>query len=195
MAFPLIVLAIGSVLAGYVGVPHALGGSNRIETFLEPSFEAHHAAPAAEPREAAPAPEAAAEEAHTPASTELMLMALSSGIALAGIGLAAYFWLRNRPLTDTLAERFRPIHALLLNKYYVDELYDRTVVQPIKAISTIGLWKGADASLIDGAVNGVGAAVRGGSTMLRRVQTGSVRTYALALFTGVVAILGYYLLR
>jgi NADH-quinone oxidoreductase subunit L len=194
MAFPLIVLAIGSVLAGYIGVPHALGGSNQIETFLEPSFEVHRQASAAEPREAAPAEPQAAEE-HAEGSPELMLMAISSGIALAGIGIAAYFWLRNRRLADTLAERFRPVHTLLLNKYYVDELYDAAIVQPIKTVSTVALWKGADAGLIDGAVNGVGAAVRGGSSVLRRVQTGSVRTYALALFTGVVAILGYYLFR
>ena len=185
MAIPLIVLAIGSVFAGYVGVPHALGGSNRIEAFLEPSFEAH---PGAGGLHAEVAP-------HADARTELMLMALSSGIALAGIGIAAYFWLRNRPLTARMAERFAPIHRMLLNKYYVDEIYDRTIVQPIKVLSTGALWKGIDAGLIDGAVNGVGQVVGGTSAVLRRVQTGSVRTYAFGLLAGVVAILGYYLIR
>jgi NADH-quinone oxidoreductase subunit L len=194
MALPLIVLAIGSVVAGYVGVPHALGGSNRIETFLEPSFEVHAAAPAAEPREAAPAAPAA-EESHAAESTELMLMAISSGIAVAGIGLAFYFWVRNRRAADRMAESFRPVHALLLNKYYVDELYDAVLVRPIKLLSEAALWKGADARVIDGAVNGVGGLVGGFSSLLRRTQTGSVRTYALATFTGVVAILGYYLFR
>jgi NADH-quinone oxidoreductase subunit L len=190
MAIPLIVLAAGSVLAGYVGVPHALGGSNRIEGFLHPSFEAHTVAgetPAAEPE---PAGEA---ESHD--STELMLMAISTGIAIAGIGIATYFWLRNRRAADALAERLKPVHRLLLNKYYVDEIYNAVIVQPIKRFSTIGLWRGADAGLIDGAVNGVGLAVRGSSTVLRRVQTGSVRTYAAGIFVGVVVIVGYYLVR
>jgi NADH-quinone oxidoreductase subunit L len=190
MAIPLIVLAAGSVLAGYVGVPHALGGSNRIEGFLHPSFEAHTVAgetPAAEPE---PAGEA---ESHD--STELMLMAISTGIAIAGIGIATYFWLRNRRAADALAERLKPVHRLLLNKYYVDEIYNAVIVQPIKRFSTIGLWRGADAGLIDGAVNGVGLAVRGSSTVLRRVQTGSVRTYAAGIFVGVVLIVGYYLVR
>ena len=65
----------------------------------------------------------------------------------------------------------------------------------IKLLSTAGLWKGVDARLIDGAVNGVGAFVRAGSGAMRRLQTGSVRTYAASLFFGVALILGYYLWR
>jgi NADH-quinone oxidoreductase subunit L len=106
-----------------------------------------------------------------------------------------YFWLRNRAAADAMALRFKPIHTLLLNKYYVDEIYDALFVQPIKQLSTKGLWRGADAGLIDGAVNGVGIAVRGLSGGLRRVQTGSVRTYAAGIFVGVVLIVGYYLVR
>ena len=210
MAMPLIVLAIGSIFVGYIGVPHALGGSNRIETFLEPAFEAH-ASPAGETSAAAPPPMArvllasqahdvqpgadthAADDHHADTRTELMLMALSSGIALAGIGLAAYFWLRNRAAAGALAARFRPVHQMLLGKYYVDEAYDAAFVQPLKALSAGGLWKGVDAGVIDSGVNGVGLAVSGSSGLLRRMQTGSLRTYALSLFLGVVAILGYYL--
>jgi NADH-quinone oxidoreductase subunit L len=183
MAFALIVLAIGSVVAGYVGVPHALGGSNMIETFLHPSF-------------VAPGAEHAAEAAvHGETSTELMLMALSVGLALAGIGLASYFWLRNRRAADNLSRQFGGVYRLLLNKYYVDELYNAAIVQPIKLLSTGGLWKGVDAGVIDGAVNGVGGVVRVGSGVLRRMQTGSVRAYAASLFLGAVVILGYYLYR
>jgi NADH-quinone oxidoreductase subunit L len=210
MAIPLIILAIGSVVAGYVGVPHALGGGNRIESFLEPSFEVHagtgHNSSAAAgaarllPAAARQAPEAggdahAAEASHADTGTELMLMAISSGIALAGIGIAAYFWLRNRSAADRMAASFRPVHQLLLNKYYVDEAYDAVVVQPIKRLSTGALWKGVDASLIDGAVNGVGAAMRETSGVLRRTQTGSVRAYAFAVLAGTVVMLGYYLFR
>lgn len=202
MAFALIVLAVGSVFAGLVGIPHALGGGNRIEAFLEPSFEAHAMAPATEfqvteGRRGGAAP---AEPAHeTPeedhGNTELMLMALSSGIAVAGIGLAFFFWLRTPYGADGLAKAARPIHTLLLNKYYVDEVYNAVFVQPIKQISTFVLWKGADAGLIDGTVNGVGALVRGTSGGIRRLQTGSVRAYAASLFLGVVLILGWYLMR
>lgn len=211
MAVPLIVLAVGSVLAGYVGVPHALGGSNRIEQFLEPSFEVSESArgvdtalvtqPAAAANEVRPVAVQAGEPVHQAAaadentSTELMLMALSSGVAVAGIVIAAYFWLRSRAAADAVARRMHGLHALLVNKYYVDEVYDAAIVQPIKLLSTGGLWKGIDAGAIDGAVNGIGQTVRGASSGLRRLQTGSVRTYAAFLFLGVVLILGWSLLR
>jgi NADH-quinone oxidoreductase subunit L len=202
MALALIVLAAGSILAGLVGVPHALGGGNRIEAFLEPAFEAHAMAPAneftvSEGRPGGQLPEPAAHEAPAEGaeSTELMLMALSSGIAVAGIGLAAYFWLRKRDAGDRAAARPGAIHTLLLNKYYIDELYDAAVVRPIQALSTTVLWKGADAALIDGSVNGVGSVVSGTSSVLRRLQSGSIRAYAASLFVGVVLILGYYLSR
>jgi NADH-quinone oxidoreductase subunit L len=203
MAFALIVLALGSIVAGWVGVPHALKGHNEIETFLEPSFEAHAMAPATEFQviegrpgvPAAPGEAAAAHEA-PPASeeTELLLMGVSTGLALTGIGLAAYFWLRNRAAADKVARSLAPIYRLLLNKYYVDELYDALVVWPIRVMS-LGLWKGADAILIDGSVNGVGQTVQRTSSLLRQLQSGSVRAYAASLFLGVVLILGWYLLR
>lgn len=202
MALALIVLAAGSVLAGFVGIPHALGGSNRIEAFLEPSFEAHAMAPAtefqiSEGRREAAAPAEPAHEAPDGdhGNTELLLMALSSGIAVAGIGLAWFFWLRTPYGADGLARAMKPVYALLLNKYWIDELYNAVIVQPIKQISTFVLWKGADAGLIDGTVNGVGALVRGTSGGIRRLQTGSVRAYAASLFIGVVLILAYYLFR
>jgi NADH-quinone oxidoreductase subunit L len=200
MAFALIVLAIGSVLAGYAGVPHALGGDNRIEHFLEPAF--HAAAPAGDvmlgreidrPGEPAPGPDApagAAAEDHT--ALELALMAISTLVALGGIGLAFFFFVRRPEASDDLARRLAGAHRVLLNKYYVDEAYDAAFVQPIKRFSSAGLWR-MDAALVDGAVNGTGAVVRLGAAALRRVQTGSVRTYAGLLFFGVVIIVGYYL--
>ena len=183
MAIPLIVLAIGSIVAGYIGVPHALGGNNWIEQFLHPSFEltAQHGA-------------ATGAEVHVgDAGLELLLMAISSGIALAGIGIAAFFWLKRPDIPAALARRLGAVYRLLLNKYYVDELYDALFVQPIKQISTFVLWKRIDAGLVDGAVNGVGGLVTGTSSALRRVQTGSIRTYAAALLTGAVVIVGWYL--
>ncbi len=136
---------------------------------------------------------------HTPAAaggdmaTEGMLMAISTGIAAAGIVIAMFFWLRRPSAAAALERQFSGVHKLLLNKYYLDEIYNAVIVQPIKQLSTGALWKGMDAGLIDGSVNGVGAGVQSFSTSLRRVQTGSVRTYAAALFLGAVLILGWYL--
>ena len=170
MAIALIVLAIGSVLAGYAG----LGG--RFERFLEPSFAVETA-------------EAAASES----GLETTLMGVSVVVAFVGIGIAVYFFLKNRRAADRVAAQFGALHGLLEHKYYVDEIYEAAVVQPIQIVSEQALWKGVDVRLIDGSVNGVAETVFGGSQILRRLQTGSVRAYAASLFLGVVLILGYYL--
>jgi NADH-quinone oxidoreductase subunit L len=171
MALALIVLAVGSVFAGYVG----LGG--RFEHFLEPSF----------------APQTVHEVADSSAETTLMILSVVA--ALGGIAVATYFFLQNRRAADAMAARFAGVYRLLLNKYYVDETYDAAIVQPIRIASEDGLWKVVDARVIDGAVNGAGDIVGGSSELLRRLQTGSVRAYAASLFAGVVLILGYYLWR
>ncbi len=197
MAVALVVLAIGSVAAGYIGMP----GANRLERFLEPSFTAAGAAEAAGTEGAEGArgaggsetgEAAGAEAAH---GVETTLMVVSSLVAVAGIAIAAFFFLTRRSASDAVARRFSGLHSVLSHKYYVDEIYDAAVVQPIHIVSEDGLWKGIDVRVIDGTVNGVGEAVRGSSDLLRRLQTGSVRSYAASLFLGVVLILGYYLWR
>jgi NADH-quinone oxidoreductase subunit L len=243
MAVALIVLAIGSVLAGYIGVPHALGGHNALAEWLRPSFAATakalaecnvpvalpgapagmtlaeckpgdavpamasstqtaveqalpasaQSAAAAETQDAAQAMEGHGAEDKT--ALELTLMGVSSLIALIGIGLAAFLWLKNPSIPASLATQFPGLHRLLLNKYYVDELYDAAIVHPIQSASTHGLWKIGDAKIIDGAVNLAGYLVAGVSAVLRLFQTGSVRSYAASTFVGVVLILGYYLWR
>jgi NADH-quinone oxidoreductase subunit L len=188
MAIALVVLAIGSVFAGYVGMPNAIvHGGNRFEAYLAPSFRA----PGTTSVEAAAEPAAEAENT----SSEISLMALSTVVALAGIGIATLVYLRRPGTADRIAARFSGPYKLLLGKYFIDELYDETVVQPIKKTSTVVLWRGMDAGLVDGTVNGVGLVVRGWSAVLRRMQTGSVRAYAMSLFAGVVVIVGYYLWR
>jgi NADH-quinone oxidoreductase subunit L len=199
-------LAVGSVLAGYVGVPAVLGGGSHIEHFLAPSFAApgveasHPVEPAGQPggshgAAGEPAEPANAGAEHASEGVELGLMAVSSGIALAGIGIAAYFFLRRRDAAERVAATFAGVHRVLLNKYYVDELYDAVIVQPIKRSSERALWRVVDAGVIDGAVNGAGSFVSGASAILRRLQTGSMRAYALSVFVGVVLILGYYVWR
>jgi len=155
-------------------------GGNRIEAFLEPSFRA-------------PFAEAETAVEHAGASTELSLMAVSTLAGLAGIGVAFMIWLRRPAVADAFAARFSALYKLLLGKYFVDEIYDEALVQPIKKTSALLLWRGVDAGAIDGTVNGVGLVVRGWSAVLRRLQTGSVRAYAMSLFVGVVMIVGYYL--
>lgn len=247
MALALIVLAIGSALAGYIGVPHALGGGNTLGSYLEQSFAPRSTALpsgiamgdcAAEPMPSmhagepgAPAPTLGdcaagpvpashetglsaaltgsehqpAAEPHAPAqgehgaadetALELTLMAVSSAIALLGIGLAFFLFLQRPDVPDGIAASFPGVHRLLLNKYYVDELYDAAVVQPIKMVSTEGLWRGIDVRVIDGAVNGAGYVVGGLSALLRLLQSGSVKSYAASTFLGVVVILAYYIWR
>ena len=193
MALALIVLAIGSVAAGWIGIPHAIGGHNELATWLEPSFSAPRLAGEAAVSEAATEAAEAAEAEH--AALELTLMGVSLTIAVAGIAFAYFVWIKRRRIADNMVREFPALHRLLLNKYYVDELYDATIVQPIKAASTEGLWRWFDVRVIDGAVNGTAAIVDGSAGVLRRLQSGSVRAYAGSLFVGVVVILGYYLWR
>jgi NADH-quinone oxidoreductase subunit L len=202
MALVLIMLAIGSAIAGYVGVPSVLGGQNRLGEWLEPSFQAPgetavngglqaETGVAGGLQASGVETEAEAENA----ALELTLMAISSAIAIAGIALAAFIWLRRRDLAAAIATRFRGLYRLLLNKYYVDELYDAAVVRPIRTGSEHVLWQGVDVGVIDGAVNGTALVVATGSGVLRRLQTGSVRAYAGSMFIGVIVILGFYLWR
>jgi len=123
----------------------------------------------------------------------LSLMGVSTVVGLAGIGIATFFFLRRPSAADSMARSFSGLHRVLLNKYYVDEIYNAVIVQPIKKVSTFALWRGVDAGVIDGTVNGVGLVVRGWSAVLRRLQTGSVRAYAMSFFVGVVGIVGYFL--
>ena len=192
MALALIVLAIGSVAAGWIGIP----GNNVLAAWLHPAFEAPRAAAAVAGEPAAAAEPAAAEgeaagESHE--ALEFTLMAVSTAIAVAGIWFAYFVWVKRRSIAENAARELAPIHRLLLNKYYVDEIYDAAIVQPIRVASQDGLWRGFDVKIIDGAVNGAATIVNSSATLLRRLQTGSVKTYAGSVFVGAVAILAYYL--
>jgi NADH-quinone oxidoreductase subunit L len=178
MAIALVVLAAGSVVAGWAGI----GG--RFEKFLEPSF-----GPALS--ESSAGLQAGLAEG----SSETVLMILSVVVALAGIGIAYYFFVKNRGAADTMAGSFSGVHRVLEHKYYLDEIYDAAIVQPLQIVSEDGLWKGVDVGVIDRTVNGVGQAIGGTGEVLRLFQTGSVRVYAASVFFGAVLVLGYYLWR
>jgi NADH-quinone oxidoreductase subunit L len=180
MAIALVVLAAGSVFAGYLNVPAALHGSAFLEHFLEPSVHVPAMAGA----------QAAAEGADH--GVEITLMVVSTLIALAGIGIAAFLYLKRPEMPDTFAARFPGAYQFLLNKGSVDEVYDAALVQPVKALSEHVLWK-FDARVVDGAVNGTGQIVAETGALARQLQTGSVRTYAVSVIFGAVVIVGYYL--
>jgi NADH-quinone oxidoreductase subunit L len=141
MALALLVLAVGSVAAGWIGIPHALGGHNQLHAWLEPAFEAPVAGAAPEAGGALAPAEAAAESHET---LEIALMVFSSAVAVMGILLAYGMWVKRKDLPAAWARRFAPAHQLLLDKYYVDEAYDATIVQPIRSASQDGLWRWFD---------------------------------------------------
>jgi NADH-quinone oxidoreductase subunit L len=121
-----------------------------------------------------------------------MMMVVSLAIAVLGILLAYRMYLKRPELADRAAERFKGLYAMIVNKYWVDEIYDRLFVAPLVGLS-IFLWKFVDNILVDGTVNGVAFLFRGGSEVFKRLQTGNVQNYALSILGGIVLIVGYLL--
>jgi NADH-quinone oxidoreductase subunit L len=124
------------------------------------------------------------EEAENP-----MLMYISVFAGFAGIGLAYLMYIVRPGMADSLARTFKAPYQLIYNKYFVDEIYDATVVGPLVGGSRLVLWKGVDAGLIDGIVNGVGARCRDVGSLLRLMQSGNIRSYATWVLFGSVALL------
>jgi len=161
MTGPLVLLAIGSILAGSLGVPHSLGGSNRIEKFLEPVFARE--APVLGAEHPAQLAAGAKEQEHTNPQ-EYLLMFLSLGLAVAGWGLAWRAYRHaDKGYVEPLAAAAPPAYTVMLNKYYVDEGYDyfftgRRRLGPVR-LGVMGLGEGSswfDTHVIDGTVNGAG---------------------------------------
>jgi len=120
-------------------------------------------------------------------NTTLMLISVFAG--LAGIGLAWLMYVAKPGMADSLAAAFKLPYQLIYNKWFVDEIYDTAVVKPVVAGSRVVLWKGMDAGVIDGSVNGVGARSRDLGGILRRMQSGSVRSYATWVLLGSVLLI------
>ena len=108
---------------------------------------------------------------------------------LGGIALSYYMYVVNKALPEQLASAFSGLYNLIYNKYFVDEIYDATVVGPIVAGSRTVLWRGIDQGLIDGIVNGVGTQSKGIGGVLRLLQSGNIRSYATWVAIGSVALL------
>jgi NADH-quinone oxidoreductase subunit L len=114
---------------------------------------------------------------------------LSAGVGLLGIFLAYVFYVAKRGLADSFAKAAGGLYTLVYNKYFVDEVYDATVVEPLIEGSRTMLWRGVDAGLIDGTVNGVGRRARGIGSILRLAQSGNIRSYAAWVVLGSIILL------
>jgi NADH-quinone oxidoreductase subunit L len=121
---------------------------------------------------------------------EYVLMVGSVLWALIGISVAAYFYLKRTDIPARMAKTWKGLYELSLNKYYVDEIYGAVFVNGCVALSR-HFWKFWDVVIIDGAVNGLGALVRGLGTGLAKVQNGQVQGYALAIVLGAVILVAY----
>jgi NADH-quinone oxidoreductase subunit L len=212
MTVPLIVLAGLSVAGGWIGIPAALRGGNHFEHFLAPVFVGgaeHAGAVHGATDHGAPLEGAAVQPGGT---LEYVLMAVSLALALAGLALAHHLYVRRPELPGRIAARFRAAYTTLLNKYWVDEFYAATIVRGTQGTSRglarfdlliiDGLVNGVaalgrgfswlsgvhDRWIVDGAVNGLAWCVRAAGSQARRLQTGVVQNYVLAVFVGVTAI-------
>jgi NADH-quinone oxidoreductase subunit L len=194
MTVPLMLLAVLSLIGGFVQVPLMAGGQ-RLDGFLEPVFAdlARVGGGAAHGAAAAAHGAAAHGGGHDP-GVEITLMVISLAIALLGIFVAHRFYVKDPQAPHRLAEKAQGWYRLLWNKYWMDEIYDARIVQPIVRLSN-KLWKDVDAAVVDGAVNGVGKKIEEGSAWLRLAQTGYVQLYALVITLGMVVVFGYLALR
>jgi len=165
MTVPLIVLALLSVVAGYIGIPQFIA-----PVLPSPAGEGTHEGPAA-----------------------VVMMVVATLLGLAGIAIAYVFYVASPALPDRLAARWQWAFQLSLNKWYMDEIYDRILVRPTIEFAR-WLWSSVDVAIIDGAVNGVARALAWWAWGLRRIQTGQTQHYALGMAAGVVLVLTLYLL-
>lgn len=182
MTVPLIVLGVLSVIGGWIGIPEVFSGEhgNVFHSWLAPVFKdaelklAHYGT-----------------HSHT---EELLLMGISIAAALAGIYFAYKIYTQRREIAEKTAKAFKGIYNVLLNKYFVDEFYEASVIQPIQNISEKFLWKIADNKIIDGVVNGTATVIDSLSGVIKRMQTGVAQFYALIMVTGIAVILFWIIL-
>jgi NADH-quinone oxidoreductase subunit L len=171
MLRPLTVLMILSIVGGWVATPWFMPFND----FLKPVFgEAHH------------------EISH---ALEYTLMAAALLIAVLGIVVAAIFHYKKPDVAERLVAEnalVRGIHRVLHNKWYVDEIYNAIFVRPIYWLSERVLFRTIDVNIIDGIVNDIASFLRGTGRVLRAMQTGDARTYAVAILVGTLGLIAYF---
>jgi NADH-quinone oxidoreductase subunit L len=155
-------------------------GQDHFEEYLSPVF-----ARAESLREAHAAGSHAATGDHY--QLELMLMGVAVAVSVAGFLVAWQMYSRRMGSADRLAEQFRPVHTLLKNKWYVDELYDAAIVRPIRWLSEQVFWQRVDVRTIDGGVNHLADAARTFGDGLRQVHSGNTRSYGAWVVVGAAA--------
>jgi NADH-quinone oxidoreductase subunit L len=180
MTIPLIILAVLSVIGGYIGIPAVIGGGNQFESFLEPVFaQGEHIL--------------VNSEIHT-SSTELTLMIVSIVAAIIGIYIAFLLYRKKPEIPQNFVAKNVTLHRVVYNKYYVDEIYRAIVIVPLVKFSE-NLDAFFDMKIVDGSVNGIATVFRNLSAQLRKMQTGFLQNYALMMTIGIVIILGWLLLK
>ena len=172
MTVPLVILAVGSVFAGWLGAPEYLWGS-RWDHWLSALF-------------------GSAEAHHGSVSTEILVTLLTLIVVAGGIYFAYVRYGRTGSGVEQQEAPGSALYGLSLNKYYVDEIYDYLFVRPFTACSRF-FAEFIDPWVIDGTVNGAATLARGLSEVWRGLQTGNVQHYATGLLVGTLALLAYYL--
>ncbi|MCG6912687.1 NADH-quinone oxidoreductase subunit L [bacterium BMS3Abin03] len=174
MTIPLIILAVLAAIGGFIGIPELFSGEhgNLFHSWLEPIFKSAEL-------------KLSYFGSHSHFE-EYLFMIISIVGAVAGILVAGYIYLRKPQVADRLSARFKSIYRLLLNKYYVDEAYDATVVNPLVNTSKSFLWKIFDSKIIDGFINAVASWIGNLSSLIRKIQTGVVQSYALVMMIGIL---------
>jgi NADH-quinone oxidoreductase subunit L len=177
MVVPMVALAVLAAFGGYVGLPHVLGLGSAIDAFLEPVFAGSTLVPASE------------------VSAGLEWALLAAAVLAVGLGAFAAYWvyLARQGLGARLAQGAGWLYDVLDNAYYVDRAYQEAIVRPLRAAAR-GLAEGVEVGS-DRAVDGLAALVARAGAGIRRLQTGLVRNYALAMLVGAVLIVAYFLLR
>ena len=190
MTVPLICLAILSTVGGWVAAPHLVGGTEYFDKFLSPVFAAYAPAPGDAVTRVLN-PELLPPGSTAPSAGLDLLHALTGMpviIALLGLLLAWWFYIKSPETPKKLAQSVRGLYTLVLHKYYIDELYNAVIVQPLLWISTNVLWKVIDEGAIDGTVNGIGRGMRESGAHVRQIQSGNARSYATWVVIGAVGV-------
>jgi NADH-quinone oxidoreductase subunit L len=183
MTVPLWILAILSIIGGWVGIPW-ISSFNLLPQWLEPVMKGKEIVS----QMAVGIPKVA----HHSISFELMMALVSIIVAVVGIFIAHKFYVKEPDLPNRLTSgRFFPMYRLVLDKYRIDELYDFLFVRPTLWICERVMWKTVDTRLIDGAVNGIADIAKGWGRWTQRLQTGYVQNYALMILVGLILIFSY----
>ena len=180
MTIPLVILAFFSIFGGWFAAPKLVGGIDYFEKFLAPVFSMY-APPMAEPA-------VLIGEPHVSPLMNLVRQTLGWPALAAVLGFLVAWWLyiKSPETPKRWAQSVRGLYLLLLNKYYVDEIYAALIVRPLLWISTNVLWHGVDEGVIDGVVNGSARVARASGSELRKLQSGNMRSYAAWVLIGAV---------